>query len=171
VRWNVDTPENGSLNEGVEIWKDPGAGSNKQSLVDFTAKGGRPLASSSALTCQTTFPILSKRDVGGQPDEADVPQPGILNSTSCLEGVANSEAEGKAMSAGATAHSQGHLHGDVGLISEPDVESGERRRARRDTVMINAAFMGPRSAGPKTFNKPIVIDIDLPVWRFEKHAE
>jgi hypothetical protein len=171
VRWNVDTPENGSLDEGVEIWKDPGVGSNKQSLVDLTAKGGRPIANSSALTCQTTFPILSMRDVGGQPDEADVPQPGILNSTSCLEGVADSEAEGKAMSAGATAHGQGHLHGDVGLISEPDVESDERRRARRETVMINAAFMGPRSAGPKTFNKPIVVDVDLPVWRFEKHAE
>jgi hypothetical protein len=33
--------------------------------------------------------------------------------------------------------------------------------------MINAAFLGPRIAGtPMSFNKPIIVDVELPVWSF-----
>ncbi|KAF2001711.1 Metallo-dependent phosphatase [Amniculicola lignicola CBS 123094] len=53
---------------------------------------------------------------------------------------------------------------DIGSSSEPNVEAGERRH---ETCIINAAFMGPRTEGPKTFNKPIVVDVELPVWRVE----
>jgi hypothetical protein len=169
VRWNLDTPENGCLEEGVVIWKDNGAGTNKQSRVDLTRKGGCPLDNSSALTRTPGFPM---RDIGWQPDEADVLQPGLRSSTSCLEGVANSEAGAKAMSGATIAYRQGPpLHSGIGLLSEPDVYFDERRRARRETVMVNAAFRGARSADQKTFNKPIVVDVDLPVWSYEKHAE
>lgn len=171
VRWNVEPPENGCLEEDVEVWKDAGAGTNKQSLVDVTAKGGRPLDNSSALTRQSINPRFPMRDVGGQADEDEVLQASILNSTSGAEGVANNEAEGKAMLGGAIACRQVRAQSDIGLPSGPDVEMVERRSARRETVMINAAFMGPRSAGPKTFNKPIVVDVDLPVWSGEPDAE
>jgi hypothetical protein len=172
VRWNNVIPENGCLEEGVVIWKDPGAGTNKQSLVDLTQKGGRPLDNSSALTRIPGFPMRGNGGNGGKPDEADVLQPGIHNSTSCLEGVANSEARAKAMSEVTIACRQGlRLHSDIGLIAEPDVDSDERRRVRRETVMVNAAFRGPRSADPKTTNKPVVVDVDFPVWSFKKHAE
>ena len=169
VRWNLDTPDNGCLEEGVIIWRDPGAGTNRQSRVDVTRRGGCPLDNSSALTRTPGFPM---RDVREQPDEADVPQPDIRNSTSCLEDIANSEARAKAMSGATIACRQGPpLHSGIGLLSEPDVYSDARRRARRETVMVNAAFRGARSADQKTFNKPIVVDVDLPVWSCGKHAE
>ncbi|KAF2114479.1 ser/Thr protein phosphatase [Lophiotrema nucula] len=78
LHWNLDSPDDEGLVEGVDIWKDPGMGNNKQSLRD--------------------------------------------------------------------------------------VESVETRAERRETCVINAAFMPLRTAGPKTFNKPIVVDVDLPVW-------
>lgn len=43
VHWNLDLPHCPFLEDGVEVWTDPGKGSNKQSLVDLTAKGGKPL--------------------------------------------------------------------------------------------------------------------------------
>lgn len=168
VRWNAGNAANGCAEESTEVWKDPGVGNNKQSLVDVTAKGGRPLDNYSALT---RIPAFSAQRAGGQAGGLDDLQPDAPKSTSRLEGVVNSEAIGKAMLGGAIAYCQGRVQGDIGLVPEPDVETVERRYGRRETVMINAAFVGPRSSGPKTFNKPIVVDIDLPVWRLEQDAE
>lgn len=176
VWWNDAPPENRCLVKDVEAWKDPGAGSNKQSLVNLAAKGGRPLGNCSRLTRQSNIPEFLIRGVdpcGGRPDEPGVPQPGAggLNSTSRREGVAYSEATGRAMAmlGGAIEYRQVAASSDIGLADKPDVEDVERR----ETVMINAALLGPRIAGgPKWFNKPIVVDVDLPVWSgsFEKNA-
>jgi hypothetical protein len=48
------------------------------------------------------------------------------------------------------------------LGQQPDVEAGERR----ETVMINAAFCGAHHL-KTAFNKPIVVDVDLPIWEGE----
>lgn len=58
-----------------------------------------------------------------------------------------------------------HGMGGVGYELEPDVEADERR----ETVMINAAFLGPHHL-KTTFNKPIVVDVDLPVWTTDDDA-
>jgi hypothetical protein len=46
-------------------------------------------------------------------------------------------------------------------------DSGSQSRSLRyeETAVINAAFLGPRVNGRTTgTNKPIVVDIELPVW-------
>ena len=48
-----------------------------------------------------------------------------------------------------------------------DLEALSGRLGRRETCVVNAAIMTsswPHGAGGKKFNKPIVVDIDLPVW-------
>jgi len=121
VRWKTDSLETGQLTEAVEAWKDPGEGNNKQSLVNLTANGGRPLGNRSRLTRQMHIPE-DFLDMGGDRGSGGIPQ---------------------------------------GLSSEAGNEVD-----RRETVMINAAFLGARMAGKaKKFNKPIVVDVDLPVWR------
>ena len=48
-----------------------------------------------------------------------------------------------------------------------DIEALSGRLGRRETCVVNAAIMAhswPRREG-KRFNKPIVVDLDLPVWR------
>lgn len=180
VRWN-DTPENGCLVEEVEVWQDPGFANNKQSLVNLTDKGGRPLDNSGALQSAHSKTFSLAADARGGPDGGQVEapeafQPDILKSTSRLKGVADSvsdsEARAMAMSRGAIVYRQAALLlSDIGLTPGSDVEDLERRSTRRETVMINAAFLGPRIAGrPKQFNKPIVVDVDLPVWSFDSHA-
>ena len=41
----------------------------------------------------------------------------------------------------------------------------QSRRGRRETCVVNAAIMATGWPHRKRFNKPIVVDIDLPVWR------
>jgi hypothetical protein len=43
---------------------------------------------------------------------------------------------------------------------------GEVLTERNETAMINAAILGQRLDGKpsKVVNKPIVVDVDLPVW-------
>jgi hypothetical protein len=43
---------------------------------------------------------------------------------------------------------------------------------RSETLMINAAFLSPRVIGKaSTFNKPIVVDVDLPIWQFASEVD
>jgi hypothetical protein len=49
-------------------------------------------------------------------------------------------------------------------LLEPTVSQGETRQDRAETCIVNAAIMANNWGGPKRFNKPIVVDIDLPVW-------
>ena len=164
VRWNSMSPENGCLVEDSGGWVDPGAGSNKQSLVDLTVKGGLPLANSSRLTRQRRMFPISER--GGQPEASEGLPPRAPDPTSRARGVLQNEATFRAMLGGAYEQGQGSAPSDVGRGGEePDVEATERK----ETVMVNAALLGPRISGTasKVLNKAVVIDIDLPVWYWE----
>ncbi|KAF6833889.1 ser thr protein phosphatase family protein [Colletotrichum musicola] len=110
VRWDLGV-EFGE--DAVEAWQDPGAGGNKQSLVDLTRRSGRPLANDGA------------REPG--PDA----EPGIGDGSSADPGSAEAT-----------------------------------RAGRRETCVVNCAVMAKSwpHVGGKTTNKPIVVDLDLPVW-------
>jgi hypothetical protein len=45
---------------------------------------------------------------------------------------------------------------------EPEVLVGKPRR--RETCIVNAAILANSWGGRKRFNKPIIVDIDLPIW-------
>jgi hypothetical protein len=63
--------------------------------------------------------------------------------------------------------SRAALQGDSGNLTK---KSGYEKRI--ESVIINAAFLGPRLNGRTTgTNKPIVVDIDLPVWKVDKEDE
>lgn len=90
VRWDLGTA---FAEDGVEAWRDPGAGGSKQSLVDLTGRGGRAL---------------------------DNDGPG----------------------------------------------TGGCGAGRGETCVVNCAVMAkswPHKGG-RTTNKPVVVDLDLPVW-------
>ncbi|KAG5919951.1 hypothetical protein E4U42_006378 [Claviceps africana] len=59
VVWDKDPPSSGFAEKSVTIWTDPGAGNNKLSLVDLTAKKGLSLAEHE--TCVVNAAILKSR--------------------------------------------------------------------------------------------------------------
>jgi 3',5'-cyclic AMP phosphodiesterase CpdA len=170
VRWSPpSTNDDHSLVESVEHWTDPGAGNKKISLLNLSSRSGRALQNSTGALPRHVLPSSLKGRLGGQPAhiQDEGPQPSSI-PTSSLEDCAlddNNEADEalwRRKAGGAI-----EARSDVGC-GEVDADTlAVAAHARVETAMINAAFLGPRLAGKAMeFNKPVVVDIDLPVWRF-----
>jgi hypothetical protein len=162
VRWDTDGlgPDDAegaaAAEASVEPWLDPHPDptSAKISLVDLTArKGNRALDFEEREATAT---------LGGGEDAPDLPDP--AGRVSCRS---------------ASHPGPGSRDGVVGLGGEPtgreeDPELGRPvstgqlgRKGRRETCVVNAAIVatGYPHTGGKRLNKPIVVDIDLPVCR------
>lgn len=171
VRWNLEgqTPANGGLTESVEIWQDPGIG-KRQSMVNLSRKGRRPLDNRSRLTRQMSKPEMISQ--GGPLGRNPTDLPDVLrhvddignnDASSVEEALGRVDERVKLKLGGAIECRQGPQRpGEMELGQQPDVEAGERR----ETVMINAAFCGAHHL-KTAFNKPIVVDVDLPIWEGE----
>lgn len=173
-----------SLVQSVEYWQDPGSGNKKLSLLDLTAKSGRPLGNSVVATRQIKSDLLQGSPRGqpclSKPDQEVLqPDEDNLNSTSSSDlsltedALQKSEARGKMGDSGVVEQKCGvdaaraALPGDSGNLSR-----SSRYENRIESVIINAAFLGPRLNGRTTgTNKPIVVDIDLPVWKVDDEHE
>ncbi|KAF3008476.1 hypothetical protein E8E13_004609 [Curvularia kusanoi] len=167
VHWNRSRGT--SLVESVEHWQDPGSGNKKLSLLDLTLKSGLPLGDSARATRQSESDSLqggSGGQFGLSMPELGVLQPDQpnLNSTSSLTEIAIQESEaskwiedsGVVDQRRDAVAARAALQGDSG---------GQFRSLRYETAVINAAFLGPRISGRTTgVYKPIVIDIELPMW-------
>lgn len=153
VRWDGDSSP-------VEVWTDPGQGSKKMSLVDLTGRTGRKVENQGRRTRHVVPESLE-----GQPGEE-------ANSTSSLVASALSEAEVGMWKwrrkAGGAMECRRRSEVDADESTAADGEALGNREDRSETVMINAAFLGPRTEGKaSTFHKPIVVDVELPVWAFD----
>lgn len=180
------------MEEGTESWDDPGKGegNKKQSLVDLTAKSGWRLDHNVSqdrdedreARDRGKEQVMGKRHVkfGGVADASE--HEGLnesnASSSSCgekVKAILSSECvkgRKKAMSPGlaggtgkrGTIHDRPEDHGSARL-DESVRKAMEGRLGRRETCVVNAAIMANSWGGPKRFNKPIVVDIDLPVWQ------
>ncbi|CAI6333209.1 unnamed protein product [Periconia digitata] len=168
MRWNDSGAEDGGVVEEVEKWKDPGIG-NKQSLVNLTAAGGRSLDNGSRLTRQAVVLqqnrglTLQDCDGGGQPGVPGSHGPMVFRRTQrpAYAGSSHSEAE----------EERATKNGLESAADHDQREDDDDCKSRRETAVINAAVLGPRLAGKgMQFNKPIVVDVALPVWSFENNV-
>lgn len=160
-----------SLVDSVEHWQDPGSGNKKLSLLDLTSKSGRLMCDSVLATRQSQSNSLHN-NIEVQPG-ASMPSDGVsqprqenLMWTSSLIGGAlqENEACGKIEDSGAVEYRRGVAAPSRVALTD---DSGRQSRSSRyeGTAVINAAFLGPRVNGKTTgTNKPIVVDIGLPVW-------
>lgn len=171
----ASSTDDGSLVASLEHWNDPGAGNMKLSLVDMTTKLGRSVGHDARWTRQDCSDSLDEPH-GGQPHATPLPL------TDGLKPPAGDEAYRPVLSLayGALRQSEALWTSEVGSANEiqsdighgcPDdalriTREGEKRKSPHDeTVVINAAYLGPRIAGKSSgFHKPIVVDIALPVW-------
>jgi hypothetical protein len=165
--------ETDSLVESVEYWKDPGAGNKKISLVDLTKKGGRGMeyAYTGQGVPRHIVPERLRALFEGQTDKIERAQPDALepHATSSLEdGALHNEAGVESWAKKAGGAIEWRNRNDIGR-SKVDAEAVVERS---ETLMINAAFLGQRVVGrAPTFNKPIVVDVELPVWHFDSEVE
>lgn len=144
VRWDIHGASAAPYTElGVERWEDPGAGSNsnKMSLVDLTSRGGkRPLDNDGSI-------------VGpGQPADS-------------LERGGACEHFDDATATALPGFGTRGVGGNVDVSVRCDSEALCGRMGRRETCVINCAIAATNwpHRGGKRFNKPIVVDVDLPI--------
>lgn len=160
VRWDTDGPGNAAATEaGVEPWRDPhpDPASARISLVDLTARGGnRPLDFEEEAAAQGGRP--------GLPDPA-----GRVSCGGSASHPGPGSQDGVVGPGPPTPAGRGEGEGGPGLAPEigPGSPGRADRAGRRETCVVNAAIVAtawPHVDG-RRFNKPIVVDIDLPVWR------
>ncbi|WYZ46587.1 hypothetical protein EsH8_IX_000812 [Colletotrichum jinshuiense] len=135
VRWDLASGAPAFREEGAEAWDDPGREGNKQSLVDLSARGGKPLLNDGSRPSADT--------------EVNVADAGSLDMSTAGAGLGEAPGPDPARADAA-----------VGAAMAG-------RLGRRETCVVNCAIMAKSypHVGGKTVNKPIVVDLDLPVWR------
>ncbi|QDS73626.1 hypothetical protein FKW77_002060 [Venturia effusa] len=192
VTWKDSIDRAPFLEESIEIWTDPGGGegNRKQSLVKLTTGRGNgngvPLIPPPTTTTTTT--AAAAKSIGGVkragkasysgPGKGGLPSEKQLDSLSLIDSK-------KARIKNSLNHSYRNAIRDVArrsleeedhgwntgtggetLVLESRISRDEVRWGRRETCIVNAAIMAKNwgERGSKRFNKPIVVDVDLPVW-------
>ncbi|KAF2746593.1 Metallo-dependent phosphatase [Sporormia fimetaria CBS 119925] len=168
VQWNNDASQKASVRQ-AEAWTDPGLGNNKLSLVNLTRKEGRPLDNSAALTRWERKLSLASDAPTSKLRAQHCEAAGSLEANitiSTSQGVCNGPED--TTHGGAIPRNHAAIRSAIGT---PAIPNDAKSISRRETVMINAAFLRPWLAGrPMQVNKPIVVDIELPVWNLAEEG-
>jgi hypothetical protein len=171
VSWDLGHSHIAYKESNTESWIDPGLGNKKLSLVDLTRKSGSAIDNDG-----------SKGDFTMNVSKGDNFSSVILPTTTTLT-IAEQPLEGSEAVPGRIGNVKIPIYERSSITREPmapatrgqggvppslkcDLEALSGRMGRRETCIINAAIMAsswPHEGGKK-FNKPIIVDIDLPVW-------
>ena len=142
VQWDLSSPNIKFKELKTTYWTDPGLNNKKQSLFNLSRKGREPL--------QNTGPF----DEPAEDPERNSSKttPGTKDVTEAVEGQPETAVRGQ---------------GGDPPSGRCDMKALDGRMGRKETCVVNAAIMASSwpykiSAGRK-YNKPIVVDIDLPV--------
>lgn len=147
VKWDVLGTSGAPYSElGVERWEDPGAGqgNNKMSLVDLTSRGGkRPLDNDDPIPVRNASPVDSCGQAGAGEDLTDG-----TTTTTAVPGLGTRG-----------------MGGNPNLSVRCDRAALCCRMGRRETCVVNCAIAATNwpHTGGKKFNKPIIVDLDLPI--------
>jgi len=158
IRWSPSSPsplsEQSTLGcvDCVEKWEDPGAGNKKISLLDLTARSRLRLDNTGRLAHTN---LIVPRDLCVGPDQLD---------QYSYQNTGDRKGTWRRMTSGAIEYRRCR-------IDKPTSDTVGVQR--NETAVINAAILGLRNTGKaRTLNKPIVVDIELPVWnRHASHDE
>lgn len=143
VRWDLSGVSGAPYSElGVTRWQDPaaGPGNSKMSLLDLTSRGGKqPL------------------DHDGSPLRRDWPANSRAQNAICQHFSEDNNNPTETALPG--------VDGNPDVSVRCDVRALCCRLGRRETCVVNCAIAATNwpHTGGKKFNKPIVIDLDLPI--------
>lgn len=138
VLWTPQAPSLADSQPDEHPWVDPGAGkgNKKESRIDLSSRSPQPLRNTNdAAPEETTNVCLAT-------------QPHTL--------AWQSEGAGADLS----------FQPIVQPLSQPALRTAPSDRSQRlETCIVNASFMASNYGAHKEFNKPVVVDLDLPVWQ------
>lgn len=166
IRWDLGVSNIKYKESGVERWEDPGKYNKKMSLMDLTGKGRKPLDNDGSMGTYTS-----------ESSDIRVPQYPTVNNGSVLDlGTSKPKPNATAGISRVTANllavppeslPPANLgQGGIPPSQRCDLEALSGRMGRRETCLVNAAIVAsswPHTNGRK-FHKPIVVDLELPVW-------
>jgi hypothetical protein len=170
VRWDLGASNIKYKESKTVPWDDPGRGNKKLSVIDLTTKGGNPLENDGSVgDCL--------KEMTASNDTMRDPVPILLPLNDCEPLSTSSKPSVKLGVSRVTTNllavpvptippaTRGQ--GGIPPSQRCDLDALSGRMGRQETCIVNAAIMAaswPRSEAKK-FNKPIVVDIDLPVWK------
>lgn len=157
VRWKLGLRHVAGAEEWTERWSDPGVGGRKMSLLDLTGKVGRRLVNDGGVGTGVKKPqVVFSVDGKEQKYDNEETDSNATNSDRPERTMNRFEpVKTPAVQAQTRQHS---------ALKQGSTRPDNSRRGRQETCIINAAIMARSDGnGPKRYNKPIVVDIDLPV--------
>jgi hypothetical protein len=169
VRWDLDHPNIKYKEANVERWEDPGRGNKKMSLVDLSSKIKRPIENNGSrgdfnIEEPARKPHHSMTGLSGDPTKlSSAPASPKRAVGSAVSRITTSLLAVPPETVPPATRGQGGLPPS----QRCDLEALSGRLGRKETCIINAAIVAsswPHGPGGRKFNKPIVVDIDLPVW-------
>lgn len=169
VKWDLGSSNHKYKESGVDVWTDPGKDNNKISLVNLRQVGGRSLLNDGSIgdvhpdgsTDEQAEYAFSQDHLAASSAIGDrsqnVVQDAFSRMATSLLALPRSSAPSATRGQGGTPPSR-----------RCDLDALSGRLGRKETCIVNAAIMASswphKGEGGKKFNKPIVVDIDLPVW-------
>lgn len=180
VLWDLDMSNIKFKESSVARWMDPGVGNRKLSLVDLTIRGGNPLQNDGSVGDWNGEG--DALDIRMSRDPAPILQDGEQQAQPKSRKSSRSPRRVSLVERGISQVTHGLLavppealplatlgQGGVPPSKRCDLEALSGRMGRRETCVVNAAVLAaswPHSAagGGGRFNKPVVVDLDLPVW-------
>jgi hypothetical protein len=180
IKWDLGMSNIKYKEAGVREWVDPGKDNKKMSFINLTAKGATPLANDGSYGSD----ICKISESNGSVDAKNVKlvengktQPSSVSflqsnavGTPAITSIDGRPSIREGLSHVAIGSSTPATLGQGGLPSSNrcDLAALSGELGRKETCVVNAAIMASsyphKGSGGKKFNKPIVVDIDLPVW-------
>ena len=167
VLWDIHTPNTRYKEALTEYWTDPAIDTKKQSLINLSAKSGVPLENTGSWGDEEV-PFI---DVDKLANDIDPESLAKEFDSKSLRRWRSKERPAFMLQSmnGGTSSSQGGIrgHGGIPPSGRCDMEALAGRLGRKETCIINAAIMADSWPYPsqhhQRYNKPIVVDVDLPV--------
>jgi hypothetical protein len=179
IRWDLDVSNIKYKELGVERWEDPGLGNKKTSLLNISSKSKAPIQNDGSVgNWKSDEDILasvpSSLPLQLSPSRQDTKQPSRSSKRSPSRSPERTVDQGiSRVTSGLLAVPPEVLasatvgQGGIPPSKRCDLEALSGRMGRRETFVINAAMMAsswPHGLGGRKYNKPIVVDLDLPTW-------
>ena len=179
VVWDMHAPHSNFKEEDVGCWVDPGVGNKKQCMVDLSSRSPQPLQGINQIqkaisgTKKPKGPLMKcwtwKSEIRGLHSEQ-------CSSPAIDETHLDKTAVG-VVGTGATLQQSCLLDekGQPAVLEDrvrklttdrPNTDALQGRLGRRETCVVNAAIMATswphKAVNGSKYNKPIVVDLDLP---------